>query len=51
MDPLSLIEKQESLDVLNYQIRACEKCALSATRKHALTGEGNLGAKILFVGA
>jgi DNA polymerase len=49
MSQLSLLEKQESLDVLNYQIRACEKCNLSATRKHALTGEGNIGASILFV--
>jgi len=44
-----LLEKQESLDVLNYQIRACERCSLSFTRKHALTGEGNIGASILFV--
>jgi DNA polymerase len=49
MNQLNLLEKQESLDVLNYQIRACEKCVLSATRKHALTGEGNIGASILFV--
>ncbi len=49
MNQLSLLEKQESLDVLNYQIRACEKCNLSATRKHALTGEGNIGASIFFV--
>lgn len=49
MNQLSLLEKQESLDVLNYQIRVCENCNLSATRKHALTGEGNIDAKILFV--
>jgi DNA polymerase len=49
MNQFSLLEKQESLDVLNYQIRACEKCILSATRKHALTGEGNIGASIFFV--
>jgi len=49
MVTLSLLEKQESLDVLNYQIRACEKCGLSATREHALTGEGNIGASIFFV--
>ncbi|MDD3321965.1 MAG: uracil-DNA glycosylase [Paludibacter sp.] len=49
MNQLSLLEKQESLDVLNYQIRVCEKCGLSATRKHALTGEGNISARILFV--
>jgi DNA polymerase len=49
MKQFSLIEKQESLDVLNYQIRACEICGLSVTRKHALTGEGNIDAHIMFV--
>jgi len=49
MEQFSLIEKQESLDVLNYQIRACERCRLSATRKHALTGEGNVNARIMFI--
>ncbi len=49
MKRFSLIEKQESLDVLNYQIRACERCGLSSTRKHALTGEGDVDARILFV--
>jgi len=49
MNQFSLIEKQESLDVLNYQIRACERCGLSATRKHALTGEGNINARIMFI--
>ena len=42
-------EKQEALDVLNYQIRACKRCSLSVTRKHALTGEGNINARIMFV--
>ena len=49
MEYFSLTEKQESLDVLNYQIRACERCSLSVTRKHALTGEGNIDAHIMFV--
>ena len=49
MKRFSLTEKQESLDVLNYQIRACKRCGLSVTRKHALTGEGNIDARILFV--
>ena len=40
-------EKQKSLDALNSQIRACERCRLSVTRKHALTGEGNLNARLL----
>lgn len=49
MNQFILLEKQDSLDYLNDQIRACEKCGLSATRKHALTGEGNINADILFV--
>ena len=42
-------EKQEALEILNYQIRSCESCGLSSTRKHALTGEGNIDARIMFV--
>ena len=49
MNQLNLFEQLESLEVLNAQIRVCEKCALSMTRKHALTGEGNSDASILFV--
>ncbi|BAX81455.1 uracil-DNA glycosylase [Labilibaculum antarcticum] len=49
MNQLNLQEKRELLDALNYEIRTCEKCSLSATRKYALTGEGNIGASILFV--
>ena len=42
-------EKQETLEILNSQIRSCERCSLSVTRKHALTGEGNIDARIMFV--
>ena len=42
-------EKQEALEILNYQIRSCESCSLSSTRKYALTGEGNIDARIMFV--
>ena len=49
MELYSLSEKQKSLDVLNYQIRACERCRLSVTRKHALIGEGDLNARIMFI--
>lgn len=50
-EPISLNcqEKQESLEVLNYQIRSCERCSLSATRTHTLPGEGNMDARILIV--
>jgi len=46
---LNTQEKQEALEILNYQIRSCENCGLSVTRKHALTGEGNIDARIMFV--
>lgn len=49
MEQFNLLEKQESLEVLNYQIRACKRCRLSATRKHTLTGEGKISASVLFV--
>jgi len=49
INQIKLSEKQKSLDALNSKIRVCEKCNLSATRKHALTGEGNLNAQILFI--
>jgi len=46
---IKLSEKQKSLDALNSQIRACERCRLSVTRKHALTGEGNINTCIMFI--
>jgi len=45
----SSIEKRKLLDELNNQIRSCEKCSLSVTRKNALIGEGNIDARIMFV--
>ena len=42
-------EKQAALEALNCQIRSCERCSLSVTRQHALTGEGNIDARIMFV--
>ena len=49
LSQLNMQEKQESFEILNYQIRSCERCSLSVTRKHALTGEGNIDARIMFV--
>jgi DNA polymerase len=46
---MHILEKQEALDVLNYQIRSCERCTLSKSRKHALIGEGSPDAKVLIV--
>ena len=49
MNKPGTIEKRKLLDELNTQIRTCERCTLSVTRKHALTGEGNIDARIMFV--
>lgn len=46
---LNKSEKLESIEILNYQIRSCQNCILSSTRKHALTGEGNIDARIMIV--
>ena len=48
-NPLNQQEKTEALEILNYQIRSCDRCNLSITRNHALTGEGNMDARIMFV--
>ena len=45
----NLAEKQKILEVLNSKIRACEKCILSITRQHALIGEGDINARIMFI--
>ncbi|MCS7214597.1 MAG: uracil-DNA glycosylase [Thermodesulfovibrio sp.] len=38
------------IDVLNEEIRNCEKCPLSSSRKNAVCGEGSIKAKLMFVG-
>jgi len=42
-------EKQILLDELNDRIRNCKRCGLSVTRKHALAGEGNVDAHLMFI--
>jgi uracil-DNA glycosylase family 4 len=41
--------KQNAIETLNHRIRNCERCRLSITRSHVLTGEGNLNARLMFV--
>lgn len=48
-DLFETIEKPETLETINNQIRVCQRCELHKTRKHALTGEGNINARIMFV--
>jgi len=39
-----------SESVINKRILECKKCALSQTRTHAVPGEGNFNADLMFVG-
>jgi len=48
-DLFESMDKQETIEIINNQIRTCKKFSLSDTRKHALTGEGNIDARIMFV--
>ncbi len=38
------------LEKVHSQIRKCKKCRLWKTRRHAVPGEGNARAKIMFIG-
>ncbi|MRT92517.1 uracil-DNA glycosylase [Ancylomarina sp. 16SWW S1-10-2] len=49
MGQINLSEKQILLNTINSQIKTCENCKLSLTRQHALTGEGNINARIMFI--
>lgn len=46
---IELSEKQKLVHALHVKIRACTHCTLSETRKHALTGEGDINAHIMFI--
>jgi len=48
-DIFESIDKQETLDNINNHIRACKRCKLHITRRHALKGEGNIDARIMFI--
>jgi DNA polymerase len=42
-------EKNETLELLSQEIRGCDRCRLASTRKHALPGEGDLNARLMFI--
>ena len=48
-NPSENLKKQKVLEILNHQIRDCDRCSLSVTRKHALVGEGSMDALIMFI--
>lgn len=41
---------EKSFFELKRQVEGCEKCGLSATRKNTVFGEGNVRARIMFIG-
>lgn len=38
------------MEILNEEIKKCKKCPLSNSRKNPVCGEGNINAKLMFVG-
>jgi uracil-DNA glycosylase family 4 len=44
------IIRRSSFSNLEKEILSCQKCPLSQTRNHAVPGEGNLDAELMFVG-
>jgi len=40
----------EEIQKLNQEIHSCQKCPLGATRTNAVPGQGNLNAKVMFIG-
>lgn len=42
--------KSEIISKLNEKIKNCQKCELYKNRKNAVPGEGNINAKIMFIG-
>ncbi len=47
---LSDKEKKDILSNLNKTIQACKRCDLYQNRKQAVLGEGNINAKLMFIG-
>src|SRR5918912_2742970 len=41
---------EDSLEKIAAEVRGCPLCKLSRTRKNAVPGEGQLAAKIMFIG-
>ena len=48
--PMSADNKQTLLDEIAAEIEKCRRCPLGATRLHAVPGEGNPHAKLMFIG-
>ncbi len=44
------LDKEEAMEALVAEIKACRKCPLHASRKNPVPGEGNLDAAVMLVG-
>ncbi|NPA12389.1 MAG: uracil-DNA glycosylase [Aquificae bacterium] len=49
-DPKTVEEKIKKLQQLNQQIQNCKKCDLYKERIQAVLGEGNINARLMFIG-
>ncbi len=45
-----LKEKKKMLDLINKEIQVCTKCDLHKSRTQAVLGDGNLNARLMFIG-
>ena len=43
-------EKNSAIEKLNQEIKECKKCPLSNSRKNPVCGQGNINAKLIFIG-
>ncbi|MEZ4582711.1 MAG: uracil-DNA glycosylase [Caldilineaceae bacterium] len=46
----SHVERAQRLTALNAEVAVCQRCPLAMTRTHAVPGEGNADAVVMFVG-
>lgn len=44
------LSKYQQLQKVSNQIKICKRCRLARTRKNAVPGEGNINAKVMFLG-
>lgn len=49
-DPVTPAQKQAVLDEIAAEIQSCRRCPLGQTRLHAVPGEGNPAAELMFIG-
>ncbi len=49
-DDMPVSQKNTQLDKIAEEVRPCRKCVLGSSRTHAVPGEGNADARIMFVG-